>query len=196
MTIKHLYTKVRTAFRFYFLHFYSLNKRLLQLLFRKNRAVTLRVQNQSGIDSVKSGGSTVSLTISVGNAYLITLNGLPLPVLNDKHTVTVNWPLEKGENTLTVCAKGIGNKKQRAFVVENHQPAIHHFSFEKRLAVKQPNRIASALNRRLKEPVIQKTTAPLIKLKPLTFKRTSFILTQSLEKDFSNFLANNQKQHE
>src|SRR3989338_4065151 len=147
MAIKHLYTKIRTAFHFCYQHFYSLNKRLLQLIFRKDRVVTLNVKNHGEDNSVKRGGSTISLSISTHNSYLIMINGLPIP-------------------------------------------------FNKQLLVKEPNRRVPAMTVRLKEPTIQKTAIPSIKLKLPALKRTAFSLNQSLEEDLLNFLANNQKEHE
>ncbi|ASS49923.1 MAG: hypothetical protein A3D31_10105 [Candidatus Fluviicola riflensis] len=196
MAIKHLYTKIRTAFHFCYQHFYSLNKRLLQLIFRKDRVVTLNVKNHGEDNSVKRGGSTISLSISTNNSYLIMINGLPIPVLNDRHPIKIHWPVDKGKSKLTICAKGIGNRKRCSFVIENNQPSIAPIPFNKQLLVKEPNRRVPAMTVRLKEPTIQKTAIPSIKLKLPALKRTAFSLNQSLEEDLLNFLANNQKEHE
>jgi len=184
------------AIRFYFRHFYSVNKRLLQLIFRKNRLVTLNVKTHSADSSVKRSGSPISLIISTENALVITINGLPIPILNDLHPFNIHFPLEKGNNKLTICAKGVGSKKHLTLVVENDQPSIGTIPFNKQLLLKEPNRRQPTMTVRLKEPTIQKTIIPAIKLKLPTIKKTAFSLNQSLEEDLLNFLANNQKKHE
>jgi hypothetical protein len=196
MAIKQLYSRVKTAVHFYFRHFYSFNKRLLQLVFRKNGAVILQVQNHTIGDSIKRGGSTILLTISTRNSFILSINGLLIPVLNDKLPISIQWPLEKGNNKLTVCAIGIGSKKRCAFTVENDQPSIQPIPFNKQFFVKEPNRIIPAMIIRLKQPTIRNTSIPSIKLELPTTKRTTFSLNQSLEEDLLNFLANNQKEHE
>lgn len=184
------------AVRFYFRHFYSVNKRLLKLIFRKNRLVTLNIKTHLADTSVKRSGSPFSLIISTENAFVFTINGLPIPVLDDQQPISIHYPLEKGKNKLTFCAKGVGSKKRLTMVVENDQPTIPPIPFNKQFLVKEPNRRLPVMTARLKEPTIRKTGVPSIKLKLPTIKKTAYSLNQSLEEDLLNFLANNQKEHE
>lgn len=183
------------AVRFYFRHFYSVNKRLLKLIFRKNRLVTLNIKTHLADISVKRSGSPFSLIISTENAFVFTINGLPIPVLDDQQPISIHYPLEKGKNKLTFCAKGIGSKKRLTMVVENDLPSISPIPFNKQLLVKEPNRRLPSMAVRLKEPTIRRTV-PAIKLKLPMMKKTVYSLNQSLEEDLLNFLANNQNKHE